>query len=79
MAGRTIESPFPGTFYSRPKPDAGPYVSVGADVSAGDVVGIVEIMKNFHEITADKAGCVTRIFVENEELVEAGQDVLELG
>ena len=44
----------------------------------GDVVGLVEIMKNFHEITTEESGRVARILVENEALIEAGQDVLEL-
>lgn len=74
----TIKTPFPGTFYSRPNPESDPYVSEGDDVSAGDVVGLVEIMKNFHEITADESGRVARVLVENEALIEAGQDVIEL-
>lgn len=74
----TIRSPFPGTFYRRPSPDAEPYVSEGAQVSAGDVVGLVEIMKNFHEITSDASGRVARILVENEALIEAGQEIVEL-
>jgi biotin carboxyl carrier protein len=48
-------------------------------VSPGDVVGLVEIMKNFHEITSAEEGVVERFLVENEDLVEAGQDVIELG
>ena len=74
----TIKSPFPGTFYERPNPESAPYVTEGAEVSVGDVVGLVEIMKNFHEITAGEAGTVARVLVENEALIEAGQDVIEL-
>ena len=74
----TVKSPFPGTFYSRPSPDAEPYVAEGDNVSAGDVIGLVEIMKNFHEITAEESGRVVRLLVDNEALIEAGQDVLEL-
>ncbi len=75
---KTIKSPFPGTFYSRPNPESDPYVSEGDDVSAGDVVGLVEIMKNFHEIASDASGRVVRILVENEALIEAGQGIVEL-
>ena len=51
----TITSPFPGTFYCRPTPESDPYVAVGDDITAGDVIGLVEIMKNFHEITSEEA------------------------
>ena len=44
----------------------------------GDVVGLVEIMKTFHEIHSDAAGRIARFLVENEELVDAGQDIIAL-
>jgi biotin carboxyl carrier protein len=79
MADKTIKSPFPGTFYRRPNPNADPYVSEGDRVQPGSVVGLVEIMKNFHEITSEEGGMVERFLVENEDLVEAGQDIIVLG
>jgi acetyl-CoA carboxylase biotin carboxyl carrier protein len=78
MADKTIKSPYPGTFYRRPSPEADPYVSEGDRVAAGDVVGLVEIMKNFHEVRSAGEGIVQRFLVENEDLVEAGQDLVEL-
>jgi acetyl-CoA carboxylase biotin carboxyl carrier protein len=78
MPDKTIKSPYPGTFYRRPSPEADVYVSEGDSVEPGKVVGLVEIMKNFHEITSSESGTVARILVENEDLVEAGQDVIEL-
>ena len=76
-----IKTPLPGTFYRRPSPDAAPYVEEGDSVKAGEVVGLIEIMKTFHEIRSDADGVVGRFLVENEELVDAGQDIiaLELG
>ena len=74
----TIKTPLPGTFYRRPSPDANPYVEEGDTVSAGDVVGLIEIMKTFHEIRSDADGVVARFLVENEELVDAGQDIIAL-
>jgi biotin carboxyl carrier protein len=74
----TIKSPFPGTFYRQPGPGADAYVSEGDEVKAGDVVGLVEIMKSFHEIAADTDGRIARFLVENEELVDVGQDLIEL-
>ena len=78
MAQTTIKTPFPGIFYRRPNPDAEPFVAEGDEVKAGDVVGLIEIMKNFYEVTSDAAGVVERFLVENEGLVEAGQDLVVL-
>jgi biotin carboxyl carrier protein len=73
-----IKSPLPGIFYRRPSPQADPFVSEGDELKAGDVVGIVEIMKSFHEIRSDADGRVLRFLVENEALVDAGQDLIAL-
>ncbi len=73
MSDRTIDSPLPGTFYRRPNPDSEPFVAEGDSVTEGDVVGVVEIMKSFHEVKAQESGVVERFLVENEDAVEAGQ------
>ena len=78
MAERRIRTQIPGTFYRRPSPDAEPFVAEGATVSAGDVVGLVEIMKSFHEIKSEEAGTVERFLVDNDDAVEAGQDIATL-
>lgn len=78
MAERTIKSPYPGTFYHRASPQTDPYVSEGDVVTPGAVVGLVEIMKSFYEVTSDEEGVVDRFLVENEGLVDAGQDVIAL-
>jgi acetyl-CoA carboxylase biotin carboxyl carrier protein len=74
----TLKTPLPGTFYRRPSPDAAAFVEEGDTISAGDVVGLIEIMKTFHEIRSDVDGVVARFLVENEELVDAGQDIIAL-
>lgn len=76
MAGHEILSPLPGTFYRKPSPDAGPFVSDGAAVKAGDVIGLVEVMKMFNEIRADASGRAVRFLAEDEAPVEAGQPLL---
>ncbi len=59
-------------------PDAEFYVSEGDAIEAGATIGLVEIMKNFYEVQSDAAGTVVRFLVENEALVDAGQDILVL-
>jgi acetyl-CoA carboxylase biotin carboxyl carrier protein len=68
MAQHEILSPLPGIFYRRSAPDKPPYKDAGDQVAEGDVVGLVEVMKQFSEVTADKSGKV-----DNEAPVEPGQ------
>lgn len=78
MAEKVVSSPYPGTFYRRPDPDAEPFVSEGDAVSVGDVIGLIEIMKTFHEVKSEQEGTAERFLVENEELIEVGQELLLL-
>jgi acetyl-CoA carboxylase biotin carboxyl carrier protein len=74
----TIDSPLPGTFYRRPSPDAEPFVKEGDAVKPGDVIGLVEIMKTFHEIKSEVKGVVDLFLIENEGVVDIGQGIVAL-
>ena len=78
MAIKQVLSPLPGTFYRRPAPDQPPYKNDGDNVAAGDTIGLVEVMKSFHEVKADAGGKVVKFLVENEDAVTAGQALLEI-
>ncbi len=69
----TIFSPMVGTFYNAPSPDAAPFVTVGQTVKAGDTLCIIEAMKMFNEIEAEKSGTITKTFVSNGAPVEFGE------
>lgn len=73
IAGHKIRSPMVGTMYTSPSPDAAPFVTVGQSVKAGDTLCIVEAMKMFNEIEADRAGKVIAILVANGDPVEYDQ------
>ncbi len=73
----TIFSPLPGTFYRKPTPDKQHYKEDGDAVVAGDVIGLIEVMKSFHEVKAEVAGKIT-FAAENEEPVMAGQPLAEI-
>lgn len=73
-----IVSPLPGIFYRKPDPDSEPYVQEGDNVKAGDVIGLVEVMKNFQEIQAEEDGVIASFAVENEAEIEAGQVIAVL-
>ena len=74
----TIESPMVGTFYSSPNPDAAPFIKVGQQVSADTVVCIIEAMKVFNEIKAEKSGIVESVLVKSGQSVEFGQKLFAL-
>lgn len=70
-----IISPLPGTFYRRPEPGAEPFAEEGDAVEAGQVIGLIEIMKQFSELTADEAGTLARFEVEDGGTVNPGDVV----
>jgi acetyl-CoA carboxylase biotin carboxyl carrier protein len=68
-----IKSQLVGTFYTAAKPDSPPFVKIGDRVTPSTVVGIIEAMKIFNEITAECSGVITEIRVENQQPVEFEQ------
>jgi acetyl-CoA carboxylase biotin carboxyl carrier protein len=78
MTATTVLSPLPGIFYRRSAPDQPPYKSGGDSVTAGDVVGLIEVMKTFTPVVAELTGTVRHFFVEDEDEVMAGQPLYEI-
>ncbi|OVE86816.1 acetyl-CoA carboxylase biotin carboxyl carrier protein subunit [Agrobacterium tumefaciens] len=78
MSKLEIRSPLPGTFYRSSSPNSPPFKSDGEEVSEKDVVGVIEVMKTFHEITAGVTGKNIHFLAENEEPVMAGQVIAEV-
>lgn len=75
-SGVPVLSPMAGIFYRQPSPDSDPFVEEGDRVEAGDVVGLIEVMKLFNDITAPVSGVVSRIVVETQERIEADEPLL---
>ncbi len=68
-----IKSPIPGTFYRKPSPDEPPFKEVGDTVAKGDTIGLVEVMKTFHEVKSDSDGTITSFQAEDAEPIMAGK------
>ena len=68
-----VLSPMVGTAYAAPEPGAAPFVEVGAQVSEGQTVLIVEAMKTMNPIPAPRSGVVRRILVSDGAPVEYGE------
>ena len=73
-----VTSPFVGTFYRAPSPDAEPFVEVGSAVKPGQTLCIVEAMKLMNEIESEVGGVVLEILVENGQSVEFGQKLFKV-
>jgi acetyl-CoA carboxylase biotin carboxyl carrier protein len=73
--GHIVKSPMVGTFFSAPKPGARPFAEVGTHVEIGDTLCVIEAMKIFNQIEADKAGVVISVLKENGEPVEYGESL----
>ncbi|MCS6949305.1 MAG: acetyl-CoA carboxylase [Armatimonadota bacterium] len=77
---RLIElcAPMTGVFYRAPSPDAPPYVEVGDVVEEGQIICLIEAMKVFNEVPAEKSGRVVEVCAENGQLVEQGAAIFRL-
>lgn len=73
-----VRSPMVGTMYASPSPDAAPFITVGQSVKVGDTLCIIEAMKMFNEIEADRAGTITAVLVANGDPVEYDQPLFTI-
>lgn len=72
-SGHELKSPMVGTAYLSPAPGSPAFVKVGQKINVGDTLCLVEAMKMFNKIEADKAGVISAILVENSQPVEYDQ------
>ncbi len=73
-----VTSPFVGSFYRSPSPDAPAFVDIGSVVRKGQTLCIIEAMKLMNEIEAESAGTVVEIFAQNGKSVEYGQKLFRI-
>lgn len=76
LSGTAVKAPIVGTFYSKPRPDAAPFVTIGSKVQKGDILYILETMKVMNEISAECDGIVSKILVNDGDSLEYGQTVM---
>ncbi|MCR3722086.1 MULTISPECIES: acetyl-CoA carboxylase [Prauserella salsuginis group] len=75
----TIKAQMPGVFYRRPAPEKPVYVDDGEEISQGQTIALIEVMKTFNEVKADESGTVAEFLVEDGDEVDVGQDIVRLG
>lgn len=74
----SVVSPIVGTFYASSGPDAEPFASVGSKIKKGDKLCIIEAMKLMNEIEAEVDGEIVEVLVEDEQMVEYGQELFKI-
>jgi acetyl-CoA carboxylase biotin carboxyl carrier protein len=72
----SVKAPMVGTVYLSPSPGAKPFIEVGQTIKVGDTLCLIEAMKMFNQIEADKSGTITAILVENGMPVEFNQPLV---
>lgn len=73
-----IKAPMVGTVYLSPSPGAKRFIELGQTVKTGDTLCLIEAMKMFNQIEADKSGKITAILVENGSPVEFNQPLFTI-
>ena len=73
-----VQSPMFGVVHLQQSPGEPPFVRAGQAVEAGALLCIIEAMKVFNEVRAERAATVGAILVKSGQEVEAGQALLRL-
>jgi len=73
-----IRSPLYGVVHLTPTPDAPPFVRLGDAVKAGQTLCVIEAMKMFNELRADRDGTLRAILVESGQEIDIGQTLFRL-
>jgi len=71
-----VPSPMVGTAYWASEPGAKPFIEVGAKVTVGQTLLIIEAMKTMNQIPSPRAGTVTQILIEDGQPVEFGEPLV---
>jgi acetyl-CoA carboxylase biotin carboxyl carrier protein len=77
--GHVVKSPMVGTFYRSASPGSEAFIEIGATVTVGQTLCIIEAMKLLNEIESDGAGTIKAILVENGQPVEFGEPLFIIG
>jgi acetyl-CoA carboxylase biotin carboxyl carrier protein len=73
-----IVAPLTGVFYRASSPGAPPLVAEGDEVQPDSIVGLIETMKIFNEVLAERGGRIATVLVESGQLVHAGDALMTI-
>lgn len=71
-----LKSPMVGVVYLAPEPGARTFTEIGGKVKAGDTLALIEAMKTFNPVKAEKDGVVKEILIKDGQAVEFDQPLI---
>ena len=71
-------SPMEATIFHQPEPGAPSFVEIGAEISVGQTLALLEAMKMFTELPSPVDGVVVDILVENGQGVKTGEPLFKI-
>jgi len=77
-SGTDVRAPLYGLVYLSPSPEAPPFVVTGQAVKTGDTLCVIEAMKVFSNICAERDGVVEIVVTGSGGEVEAGQLLMRI-
>jgi acetyl-CoA carboxylase biotin carboxyl carrier protein len=77
-ATQLVTAPLYGIVHLQRSPDAAPLVTPGDAVDVGQVLCLIEAMKVFAELRAERAGTIDAVLVTAGQEVEAGQPLFRI-
>lgn len=82
-SGLVVKAPSSGRFYVRPGPGEEPFVQVGTELSVGQTVCLLEVMKTFNRVLYGGDGLpararVVEVVPDDDSDVDAGDVILRL-
>ena len=78
MAIKEVKAMLPGIFYRKPSPNEPPYKNAGDKVGEDDTIGLIEVMKSFHEIKAGVNGNIVSFKIEDTQAIAPGDIIAEI-
>lgn len=74
----SMNAQLPGVFYRRPSPEQDVFAKEGSTIEPGQTLGLIEVMKTFSEVKADRTGTLAKFLIDDGDEVEAGQPIMEI-
>lgn len=78
MTVSTVTADMPGIFYQTPGPGEPVFKAPGATVAKGDTLALIEVMKTFTPVLADRDGTFVQFLIDHEDSVMPGQPICEI-
>ena len=71
-----VKAPMVGVVYMSPEPGAAAFITVGATVTEGQTLLLIEAMKTFNPVKAPRSGKIAAILVDDSQPVEYGEPMI---